>query len=230
VDLGGTWLRVRALNARGRMIKEVRTPAPRPEDLATALRRVWKKWGLSRLPLLTVGSKGVWKREKKRSMERSLAGLADRVVVMSDVEAAYRQKLGDRPGVLLLAGTGSIALARDREGRWHRAGGLGPAKGDEGSGYWIGREYRARVLRKKLLSVTPANVRRVAALATKALQDPRAREIVQEAQNHLASLARKLLPMTRAPGKTAMATFGGLMDDPAFRRGVLARLRSKKSG
>ncbi len=40
----------------------------------------------------------------------------------------------------MIVGTGSIVLTRDRAGRVRRAGGLGPAIGDEGSGYWIGRE------------------------------------------------------------------------------------------
>ena len=40
----------------------------------------------------------------------------------------------------MIVGTGSIVLTRDRAGRVRCAGGLGPAIGDEGSGYWIGRE------------------------------------------------------------------------------------------
>ena len=37
-----------------------------------------------------------------------------------------------------IVGTGSIAWAKDR-GRFTRAGGLGPKRGDEGSAYWIGK-------------------------------------------------------------------------------------------
>ncbi len=43
-------------------------------------------------------------------------------------------------GVALIAGTGSLALARDRVGRSVRAGGFGPVLGDEGGGHWIGIE------------------------------------------------------------------------------------------
>ena len=40
----------------------------------------------------------------------------------------------------MLAGTGSIALARSADGREGRAGGWGYLLGDEGGGYWLGRE------------------------------------------------------------------------------------------
>src|ERR671922_279575 len=49
-----------------------------------------------------------------------------------------------RPGALLLAGTGSIVLGRDARGRLVRAGGLGPLIGDEGSAFWLGREWLRR--------------------------------------------------------------------------------------
>ena len=44
-------------------------------------------------------------------------------------------------GYCLIAGTGSLALARDREGRTARAGGLGYMLGDEGSALWIAVSY-----------------------------------------------------------------------------------------
>lgn len=47
--------------------------------------------------------------------------------------------------IAVVVGTGSIAWARDRGGRVKRAGGLGPVMGDEGSGYWIGREAIRRL-------------------------------------------------------------------------------------
>jgi glucosamine kinase len=58
----------------------------------------------------------------------------------NDVEMALDGAFCDRSGVLLLAGTGSMAMARDAEGKVHRVGGWGDIFGDEGSAYWIGRE------------------------------------------------------------------------------------------
>jgi glucosamine kinase len=62
-----------------------------------------------------------------------------RVYVVGDMEVALEAAVGAGPGVVLIAGTGSIAYGRNSSGRCARAGGHGPDKGDEGSGYDIGR-------------------------------------------------------------------------------------------
>jgi glucosamine kinase len=58
----------------------------------------------------------------------------------NDVEMALDGAFCDRLGVPLLAGTGSMAMARDAEGKVHCVGGWGDIFGDEGSAHWIGRE------------------------------------------------------------------------------------------
>lgn len=70
--------------------------------------------------------------------ELRATAVADEVVVGTDVEAAFRAAFGSGPGILLIAGTGSIAWARDATGEVIRAGGWGEHLGDEGSGYAIG--------------------------------------------------------------------------------------------
>lgn len=62
----------------------------------------------------------------------------DTYVVENDVEAAMRGLCGDKPGALLISGTGAIGYSFDGE-RVYRAGGWGHRVGDEGSGYWIGQ-------------------------------------------------------------------------------------------
>ena len=59
---------------------------------------------------------------------------------MNDAELAHGAAFPGPgiPGVLVVAGTGSIAVARDARGTFVRAGGKGPVAGDEGSGHWIG--------------------------------------------------------------------------------------------
>lgn len=52
--------------------------------------------------------------------------------------ALYRGTHG-RPGAVVIAGTGSVVMARDAGGRELRAGGFGYLLGDEGSGYDLGR-------------------------------------------------------------------------------------------
>ena len=67
--------------------------------------------------------------------------------VVGDMEIALQATLGYDPGIVVIAGTGSIAYGRDARGRTARAGGWGFAISDEGSAHWIGREAVAAVLR-----------------------------------------------------------------------------------
>lgn len=58
----------------------------------------------------------------------------------SDHEIALVGAIGERRGVLILAGTGSIAYGVNRAGKSVLVGGWGYLLGDEGSGYWIGMQ------------------------------------------------------------------------------------------
>ena len=60
--------------------------------------------------------------------------------VVSDIELAYRANFADGDGILLYAGTGSVAFAIDEYASVHQIGGWGYLLGDEGAGYWIGKE------------------------------------------------------------------------------------------
>jgi glucosamine kinase len=61
------------------------------------------------------------------------------IKVVGDMVIALEAAFGSGPGVIVIAGTGSIAYGRNREGQTGRAGGWGFAISDEGSGHWIGR-------------------------------------------------------------------------------------------
>ena len=67
--------------------------------------------------------------------------------VVGDMATALEAALGEGPGVIVIAGTGSIAYGRDPQGKTLRAGGWGFAVGDEGSAHWIGRQAVSAVLR-----------------------------------------------------------------------------------
>ena len=64
------------------------------------------------------------------------------VYVVTDAELAYSAAFADgRHGILIIAGTGTIACYRTMVGHeFIRVGGWGPILGDEGGGAWIGRE------------------------------------------------------------------------------------------
>jgi len=60
--------------------------------------------------------------------------------VVNDAFVALVAGAPERWGAVVLAGTGSIAYGRTRDGRSARAGGLGSLLADEGSGYWLGHQ------------------------------------------------------------------------------------------
>ena len=60
-------------------------------------------------------------------------------ILTSDAHIALVGALANRPGLMLIAGTGSICLGRDADGITHRTGGWGASFDDLGSGYWIGQ-------------------------------------------------------------------------------------------
>jgi N-acetylglucosamine kinase-like BadF-type ATPase len=71
-----------------------------------------------------------------------------RVLVVNDALIALVAGAGMGPGIVIVAGTGSIAYGRNAAGTAARAGGWGHLIGDEGSGYWIGRRALAAVVRE----------------------------------------------------------------------------------
>jgi N-acetylglucosamine kinase-like BadF-type ATPase len=71
---------------------------------------------------------------------------ASSVTVASDVVAWHLTALAGRPGVVVVAGTGSVALAADGRGGWARADGWGSLLGDTASGFAVGRAGLASAL------------------------------------------------------------------------------------
>ncbi len=69
-----------------------------------------------------------------------------RLQVVTDVRIGFEGALAGGPGVIVIAGTGSIAYGRNAAGREARAGGYGPELSDEGGGYVLGREAVRRVI------------------------------------------------------------------------------------
>ena len=74
-------------------------------------------------------------------MARALtdAGLSAPWWAVNDAVVAWAGALGGRPGVIVISGSGAIALAVNENGDSVRSDGLGHWLGDEGSGFDIGR-------------------------------------------------------------------------------------------
>jgi glucosamine kinase len=190
-----------------------------------------------------VGAAGAGRVPEQRELADAItaAGVAERVDVRSDIEIALVAAFGDSSGILINAGTGSIAYARAQDGRLHRAGGYGWQLGDEGGGYWLGRralgaaarsndglEESSTLLERLLVALglqtfddlirwtataTPAQV---AALAPHVLNAARegetvAQRIVADAAVELSQLVRVLMRHFASAEPIKMATTGGLL-------------------
>ena len=64
-------------------------------------------------------------------------GLGRAWEIGSDLDAAHAGALAGGPGVVVIAGTGSAALARNAAGQTAQAGGWGWLVDDCGGGYWL---------------------------------------------------------------------------------------------
>ncbi|MGJ8650972.1 MAG: N-acetylglucosamine kinase [Opitutaceae bacterium] len=87
------------------------------------------------------GAASAKNKDEIREMLVSLTPVpAERPILTSDAHIGLIGALANRPGLMLIAGTGSICLGRDIDGVTHRTGGWGPAYDDLGSGSWIGQQ------------------------------------------------------------------------------------------
>lgn len=83
----------------------------------------------------------------ERSIANSPLKIAD-YTVENDVEATLIGLTSNKPGALLISGTGAIAYGYDGK-KLVRAGGWGHRAGDEGSGYWIGQQVARAIFKSE---------------------------------------------------------------------------------
>ena len=159
VDGGGTGTRVLVVGPDGSPVGEAEAPpagvtADRvPHAVGLGVDTVRSALVRARIQApvrgLCAGLAGGGREAVRRELEGALAshGLAKEVQVVADAEAAHHDAFAGGPSILLTAGTGSVAWARDAEGRAVRVGGWGPLVGDEGSGYVLSLTAVRAVLR-----------------------------------------------------------------------------------
>ena len=97
---------------------------------------------------LVIGLAGISNRDARTLVENALAeaGWTGPFRLVGDQEIALAGAV-DGPGMLLIAGTGSVCSGRDAEGRPFRVGGYGYLIDDGGSGWAIGRSMLAWIVR-----------------------------------------------------------------------------------
>jgi glucosamine kinase len=211
--------------------------------IAEVVRQALAGAGRLTADVLYVGAAGAGREPERDELQKALRteNLAPKVVVATDIEIALAAAFGDGPGIVVSAGTGSVAVGRDRSGRQHRIGGYGWQMGDEGSGYAIGRAALGAVSRAadgrsprtalsdRVLAASHsenfdalvrwaagASPAEVAALAPHVLDvaahgDPLAQGIADYAARELTQLAICLLPVMEGAPPVGVAITGGLL-------------------
>jgi N-acetylglucosamine kinase-like BadF-type ATPase len=104
----------------------------------------------SQIQSICIGAAGAARPEVAGKVQTILAELTPATIeVVGDMVIALEAGFGTGPGVIAIAGTGSIVYGRDATGRTARAGGWGYAISDEGSGHWIGQHAVSAILRAR---------------------------------------------------------------------------------
>jgi N-acetylglucosamine kinase-like BadF-type ATPase len=163
IDGGGTKTRCLLADETNVLAKEMATSGgsnivrlgeqPARQALRAAMRQACAsaKINPNRIRAVCIGAAGAARPEitaKIRSILRELVPEipAEKIEVVGDSVIALEAAFGAGPGVIAIAGTGSIVYGRNANGDTARAGGWGFAISDEGSGHWIGRRAIAAVM------------------------------------------------------------------------------------
>lgn len=201
-----------------------------------------------------IGVAGVSASGVAEQVQRAVAEVVPgRVEVVGDMTIAMEAAFGSGPGVVVIAGTGSIAFGRNERGEMARAGGWGYAISDEGSAQWIGREAvtlslrchdrgEATALRPRIMAAwsatslddvvrqanasPPPNFSELApeVVAAAELGDCVARELLRFAAENLADLADSVwLRLWRGGKPGPVAMIGGVFRSSEIIRTEFAR-------
>jgi N-acetylglucosamine kinase-like BadF-type ATPase len=220
VDGGGTKTRAVVADSHGRVLGEGHAGPSNPlrvgvNDSTKAVREAVeracldagvRRQDLSAAEVGLAGGKREDIRERMRAALSAELGI-ESLEVVTDADIALYGATEGKPGLVVIAGTGSICCGVNARGRRACAGGWGPVAGDEGSGSWIAR--------RALQSVARAS-------------DGRGRKtsLTEAAREYFkVERAEDLSTAVYAPNMTnnRIAGFGRYVIDAAKRRDVVAR-------
>jgi glucosamine kinase len=151
VDGGGTKTRAVIIDARQRVLGEGASGPSNPlrvgiGNAASAIREaIDEACAAARVQradifAAEIGLAGVRRGDLRIRMREALSGLGIRTIeVVTDADIALYGATEGEPGLVIIAGTGSVCCGLNAQGKHVIAGGWGPLAGDEGSGSWIAR-------------------------------------------------------------------------------------------
>lgn len=268
-DGGGTQTTVWVSDSQGRVLGRGTAGPSNPvkvglasaeREILLAGRRALAQAGRGALRAACLGLAGADRPEISQPLEAWLRKhLPARLhLVTTDAAIALEAAVGadsGAPGIVVIAGTGSIACARNAPGEILRCGGWGAVFGDEGSGYDLSRNAVRAALRafdgrgpatklgkaltrmlglRSIIELPGLNApsQQIAALAPAVIKTARAgdvvaRQLVEDAGRDLADLALALVPrLGRGKKPLRVVCAGGLFQaSVALRRSFAHHLR-----
>jgi len=157
VDAGGSKTVCQLADESGQIIAEARGPAAHLQTLGElevekvlhALIDEVVGQRSERPGVICLGMAGVDRPRDAATIRDILERIGERarLLIVNDALIALEAGLPGAPGIVVIAGTGSIAYGRNADEQAARAGGWGYVLGDEGSGYWLGRQALRAVVR-----------------------------------------------------------------------------------
>ncbi len=154
IDGGGTSTRLRVESLERELLYQAEGPSLNPRSVGWEGSRTTLEGLFSAMYATTglgpdgcvagfAGVAGIDRSEDTGIMRSIISDAADLGIdttleVRNDSIPALAGAFGELRGILLIAGTGSIAVGSDGAGRIVRSGGWGHILGDEGSAYWVG--------------------------------------------------------------------------------------------
>ncbi|MEP6708173.1 MAG: BadF/BadG/BcrA/BcrD ATPase family protein [Pyrinomonadaceae bacterium] len=152
VDGGGSKTRAVVLDSEQRVVGEGAAGPSNPlrvgiTTAATAVRDAVDKASNAasikrhEIAAIGIGLAGVRRKDIRARMREALSATLGikQIELVSDGDIALYGATDGQPGIVVIAGTGSISCGVNRQGKRVCAGGWGPVVGDEGGGSWIAR-------------------------------------------------------------------------------------------
>lgn len=127
-----------------------------------------------------------------------------KVHVVMDVALGYRANVSDPHGVYLYAGTGSIAVYKDINGKHRTVGGWGYLLGDEGAGYWMGISALQEILSELERNTFDSRLGSIIASDGKTPTFNQVKELVYGSpRSKVAALAKEIIGLAKAGDEKA---------------------------
>ncbi len=244
VDGGGTHTRAIAINETGKVLGTGSSTGSNPnnvgyEKAANNILDAIEGTGvnLTEDASICMGIAGLASEEQREALKTELTNALPQLEkatlhLTHDLDIAHHAAFQGKPGIVLIAGTGSACFARNKDGQTYRVSGRDFDYEDPGSGYAIGK----RAIDSKLLLAADSRPA-IAALAPRVIElaakgDLKALDVIRIEAEHLAKLAKLVFNdfAESEPFPTLALSGSILKSESLYRYSVLFELQSALPG